>query len=57
MDRYRTIRYELFEVWEDGAGEFPLFVCSDGSVVRDHIKVHPTDTFTRRFWVREGVTP
>lgn len=54
MDRYRTMRFEVFEVWEDGKGAFPLFICSDATVVREYIADNPGDTFTRRWWTREG---
>lgn len=54
MDQYRTMRFEVFEVWEDGKGEFPLFITSDASIVRGHMQEHSRDTVTRRWWVREG---
>lgn len=54
MDDYRTIRFEMFEVWEDGKGEFPLFVTSDPTVAQEYVEDNPGDVITRRWWVREG---
>lgn len=54
MARYRTIRLEVFEVWEDGKGELPLFICSDVTTVQKYVADNPGDTFTRRWWTREG---
>lgn len=56
MAQCRTMRFELFEVWEDGKGEFPLFVTSDATIAQGHMQEYPTDTVTRRWWVREGAT-
>lgn len=54
-DQHRTIRFLMFEVWEDGGGEFPLFITSDGSEARRHQRNYPDDTITKRYWLREGM--
>lgn len=53
LDELRTIRFLMFEVWEDGKGEFPLFVTSNGHYAAEYVAAHPGDTITKRYWTRE----